>query len=67
MRYQIKDEQEKSKILYLCPHDVALYLEITDKEWNENKNLVPLMASQIPLGTQDTVDFYKKLGNNVLI
>jgi len=67
LRFPIGNEKSKGAIKYLCPHDIALYLEIIDREHNDNKNLVPLMASQIPLPTEDTVEFYKKLLNNVLI
>lgn len=62
-----RDRAEKSKVIQFCPHDVAPYLELADTLWNQDKNIVPLAANPFALPTQETVDFYKKLLNNVLI
>lgn len=62
-----KSQRERSQVVQFCPHDITSYLKLTDTYWTENKNIVPLMASPFALPTQFSVDFYKKLLNNVLL
>jgi len=62
-----KERAEKSKVIQFCPHDIAAYMTLVNKYWNQDKNLVPLVSSQFAIPTQETVDFYQKLRNNTLV
>jgi hypothetical protein len=66
IRYRYSDDKEGSGIVNVCSHEVAAYLRAI--EYYKNKhNLVPLQMCQFALPSQKTVDFYKALGNNVLV
>ncbi len=67
IRYRYEDEKIKSKVVNICAHEIAGYLEVIDFFWNEKKNDIPLQMSQFAIPTQDTVDFYLTLERNVLI
>jgi hypothetical protein len=60
-------QREKSQVVQFCPHDIAAYMALADEYWNKKKNIVPLMVNPFAFPTQFSVDFYKKLLNNVLI
>lgn len=67
IRYRYTDDKEGSGIVNMCAHEIAAYLKIIEYFWNEKKNLIPLQMCQFAIPTQETVDYYLKLGNNVLI
>ncbi|MBW2996186.1 hypothetical protein KY332_02680 [Candidatus Woesearchaeota archaeon] len=60
-RYRPKRGHEKSKIINICPHEIAAYMEAVDMYWNEDKNIIPLQMSQFVVPTQFFVDQYKKI------
>ncbi|MEE9525356.1 MAG: hypothetical protein V3V78_01995 [Candidatus Woesearchaeota archaeon] len=64
-RYKSKSSSEKSKIINMCPHEIAAYMEVVDKYWNEDKNIIPLQMSQFVAPTQFLVDQYKKICRQV--
>jgi len=67
IRYRFSDDKEGSGIVNICAHEIAGYFAIIDYYINNKKNLVPLQMSQFAIPSQETVDFYLKLGNNVLV
>ncbi len=67
IRYKYSDSKEGSGILNICAHEVASYLATIEHFWNNEKNMIPLQMSQIAIPSQETVDFYLRLGNNVLV
>lgn len=67
IRYRYSDDKEGSGIVNVCAHEVSGYLEIINHYLNNEKNLIPLQMSQIAIPSQDTVDYYLKLLNNVLV
>jgi len=67
IRYRYLDDKESSGVINFCSHEIAAYLELVQREWDQNKNLVPLQMSQIAIPSQRTVDFYLRLENNVLV
>ena len=66
IRYTYTDDKESSGIVNICAHEIAAYLKIIDYYWNE-KNIIPLQMCQFAIPSQETVDFYLRLGNNVLV
>lgn len=67
IRYKYQDDKESSGIVNICAHEISTYLELIQKEWNENKNIIPLQMCQFAIPSQFAVDFYLKLENNILI
>jgi len=67
IRYRYSDDKESSGILNICAHEIAGYLHLVEQIWEEEKNIVPLQMSQFAIPTQETVNFYLKLENNVLV
>lgn len=67
IRYRYSDDKESSAIVNICAHEIAGYLQLIQDEINEKKNLVPLMMCQFAIPSQETVDYYLKLENNVLV
>jgi len=67
IRYRYSDDKESSSIFNICAHEIAGYLGLVEQAWEEDKNIIPLQMSQFAIPTQETVDYYLKLGNNVLV
>jgi len=67
IRYKYSDDKEGSGIVNMCAHEIAGYLGLVDFYLNERKNLIPLQMSQFAIPTQETVNHYLKLENNVLV
>jgi len=66
IRYKYTDDKEGSGIVNICAHEIAAYLQVIEHYWNE-KNIIPLQMCQFAIPSQKTVDFYLRLGNNVLV
>ncbi len=66
IRYKYTDDKESSGIINICAHEIAAYLKIIDYYWNE-KNIIPLQMCQFAIPSQETVDFYLRLRNNILV
>jgi hypothetical protein len=67
IRYRYSDDKEGSGVFNICAHEIAAYLQLVKQTWEEDKNIVPLQMSQFAIPSKETVDYYLKLGNNVLI
>ncbi len=67
IRYRYSDDKESSGILNICAHEIAIYLELIQQEWDKNKNMIPVQMCQFAIPTQETVNYYLKFENNVLI
>ena len=67
IRFRRMEDKESSKVFNFCAHDIAAYLQYIQGESEENKNIIPLQMSQFAIPTQETVDFYLRLRNNVLV
>ncbi len=67
IRYRYSDDKESSGIFNICAHEIAGYLGLVEQAWEEDKNIVPLQMSQFAIPTRETVDYYLKLENNVLV
>ena len=67
IRYRYSDDKESSGIFNICAHEIAGYLGLVEQTWEEDKNIIPLQMSQFAIPTQETVDYYLRLGNNVLV
>jgi len=67
IRYRYTDDKEASGIVNICAHEIVGYLGIIDYCWNEEKNIVPLQMCQFAIPSQETVNYYLKLENNVLV
>jgi len=66
IRYRYTDDKESSGIVNICAHEIAAYLKVIDHYWDE-KNIIPLQMCQFAIPSQETVDFYLRLMNNVLV
>jgi len=66
IRYRYSDDKESSGIVNICSHEIAAYLQLI-QNYMDRKNLIPLQMCQIAIPSQETVDFYLKLENNLLI
>ena len=66
IRYRYTDDKESSGIFNICAHEIAAYLKVIDYYWGE-KNIIPLQMCQFAIPSQETVDFYLRLMNNVLV
>ncbi|HLD38324.1 MAG TPA: hypothetical protein VJA20_02695 [Candidatus Nanoarchaeia archaeon] len=67
IRYRYNDDKESSGIVNICAHEIAAYLELIQQELDKKKNIVPVQMCQFAIPTQETVNYYLKLENNVLI
>lgn len=67
IRYRYSDDKESSGIVNVCAHEIAAYLGVIEHFWDEQKNVVPLQMCQYAIPTQQTVDYYLRLENNVLV
>lgn len=67
IRYRFMNDKECSGITNVCPHEVAGYLQLVQREWEDNKNVIPLQMSPYAIPSQKTVDYYLKWENNVLV
>jgi hypothetical protein len=67
IRYRYTEDKEGSGIFNFCAHEIAGYLGLIDKEWEDHKNIIPLQMSQFAIPSQLTVDYYLRLENNILI
>lgn len=67
IRYRYSDDKESSGIFNICAHEIAGYLKLIEQEWEDNKNIIPLQMSQFAIPSQETVNYYLKLENNVLV
>jgi len=67
IRYRYSDDKEGSEVVNICAHEIAGHLGVVDHYVNNEKNLVPLQMSQFAIPSQETVDYYLKLANNVLV
>ncbi len=66
IRYRYTDDKESSGIVNSCGHEIAAYLELIQQQWQE-MNIIPLQMSQFAIPTQETVNYYLKFENNVLV
>ncbi len=67
IRYKYNEDKESSGVVNICAHEIASYLELIQQEWNKKKNMIPVQMCQFAVPTQETVNYYSKLENNVLI
>lgn len=67
IRYRYTDDKESSGVVNVCAHEVAAYLKTVQHYVENEKNIVPLQMSPFAIPSQMAVDYYLKLGNNVLI
>lgn len=67
IRYRYSDDKENSGIFNICAHEIASYLELIQQEWEKKKNMIPVQMCQFAIPTQETVNYYLKLENNLLI
>ena len=67
IRYKYSDDKESSGIVNICAHEISAYLELIQQELDKNKNIIPAQMCYFAIPTQETVDYYLKFENNVLI
>jgi len=67
IRYKYSDDKESSGIVNVCAHEIAGYHQLVQQTWEQDKNIVPLQMSQFAIPTQETVNYYLKWQNNVLV
>ena len=67
IRYKYTDDKEASGIINVCAHEIAGYLKVIDYYLNEKKNMIPLQMCQFAIPSQEAVNYYLKLENNVLV
>ena len=67
IRYRYFSDKESSGIVNICAHDIAGDLQLIEQELNKKKNIIPLQMCQFAIPTQETVNYYLKLENNLLI
>ncbi|MBS3078903.1 hypothetical protein J4218_02165 [Candidatus Pacearchaeota archaeon] len=67
IRYRYTDDKESSGVVNICAHEIAGYLQLVQYAMQEYKNLIPLQMSQFAIPSQETVDYYLRWCNNVLI
>jgi hypothetical protein len=67
IRYRYSDDKESSGVVNICAHEIAAYLQLVQQAMQEGKNLIPLQMSQFAIPSQESVDYYLKLCNNVLV
>jgi len=67
IRYRYAEDKEDSRLYNFCAHEIAAYMNIMDYYKTQHGSWVQLSASPFALPTSFTVEYYKKLCNNVLI
>ena len=67
IRYRYTDDKESSGVVNICAHEIAGYLQLIQHALQEEKNLIPLQMSQFAIPSHETVDYYLKWCNNVLV
>lgn len=67
IRYKYSDDKEASGIVNICAHEIAGYLGIIYYYWDEEKNIIPLQMCQFAIPSQETVNYYLKLEDNILV
>jgi len=67
IRFNYRGDKEDSRLVNLCAHEFAAYLQIADNAWNKDKNIVPLQMNWFALPSQNTVDYYNTVNNRVFI
>ena len=67
IRYTYERSKETSQVFNICAHEIAGYLKLIEQFYNDEKNMIPLQMCQFAIPTQETVNFYKRLNNNLLI
>jgi hypothetical protein len=67
IRYRYTDDKESSGIVNVCAHEVAAYFKTVQHFVENEKNVIPLQMSPFAIPSQMAVDYYTKLGNNVLV
>tara|TARA_Y100000310_G_C20527654_1_gene736856 strand:+ start:13 stop:684 length:672 start_codon:yes stop_codon:yes gene_type:complete len=65
--FNFEKDRESSKVFNWCAHEIAAYLKVMDHYWNEEKNIIPLEMNQFAIPTMETVEYYKRLSDSVLI
>jgi len=66
-RFKYEDDQESSRILNFCAHEISAYFEIANHYWEILKEITPLQMSEFAIPTMKTVEYYKRLCDSVLI
>jgi len=66
IRYTYEDDKEGSEVITIYPQIVTAYLGIIKHE-NNKHNLTPIDMNPFALPSKQRAEFYKKLGNNILI
>jgi len=66
IRYTWEDDREGSERFVFYPQDIAAYMAII-RRFNEKHNLAPLVFNPLALPSRFEAEFYRKLGNNILI
>lgn len=66
IKYTRENDREGSQNLVFYPHDIAAYIGII-KKFNSQHNLTPLEMNPFVLFSKKGAEFYRNLGNNVLI
>ncbi|MEK6935814.1 MAG: hypothetical protein AABW67_03430 [Nanoarchaeota archaeon] len=67
IRYRYTDDKEASSIINICAHEIAGYIGVIDYYHENEKNIIPLQMCQFAIPSQETVNFYLNLENNVLV
>lgn len=65
--YKFYDDKESSNVFNFDAHEIAAYLKIVESLWHNEKNIVPLQMSPFAIPTEDTIKFYEKARNNVVV
>jgi len=66
IRYRYTDDKESSGIINVCAHEIAAYLGVIEHYWGK-KNMIPIQMCQYAIPSQEAVNYYLRLGNNVLV
>lgn len=66
IRYRYTDDKESSGVVNICAHEIAGYLQLV-QDAIADKNLIPLQMSEFAIPSQETVNYYLRLCNNVLV
>ena len=67
IRYKYLDDKESSSVINICAHEIAAYLKTIEYYWNIEKNIIPIQMCHFAIPTQETVNYYLKFENNLLI
>ncbi len=66
IKYNWEKDREGSEVVTFYPQDVAAYISII-KHFNGKHNLTPIEMNPFAIPSQHQAEFYKKLGNNILM